>query len=325
MLRKLFESLGNFLSSVFGGGKKTASKTSKPPVPKPPINKPDVDLEDPIQDAQEVPVDTVVVTKVEDVEIIEPIEEVEDFEEDPFEEDTPPIDETPTEESTTELPPLSEDPTNTNPPPPPPPPKHKQRYLWCLDNGHGKKQAGKRSKVFDDGVTQFIEYEFNRDVVERIIKQLEGKGVAFFDIVPDVDEVGSFLKGRVDRANKKRSELKKIYVSVHSNAGGVGPDGWGTAHGLETWHHHNSRKGKKIAAIFQQKLVDKLGWRNRHLKSTAIKGLYVLKETDMPAVLTENGFFTHKTQAAELMKDSVRQKIADAHVAAIMEIEENGL
>ena len=37
------------------------------------------------------------------------------------------------------------------------------------------------------------------------------------------------------------------------------------------------------------------------------------------------GFFTNKTQALELMKDSIRQKIADAHVAAIMEIEENGL
>ncbi|MFT5911013.1 MAG: N-acetylmuramoyl-L-alanine amidase, partial [Paraglaciecola sp.] len=57
----------------------------------------------------------------------------------------------------------------------------------------------------------------------------------------------------------------------------------------------------------------------------AITDLYVLRETWMPAILTENGFFTNKTQAKDLMKDSVRQKIADAHVAAIMEIERKGI
>lgn len=322
MLGKLFKSLGNFLSSIFGGSKKTTPKTTTPPIPKPPVDEKDQNLEEPVQDAQEVPEETVIVTNVEDVEIIEPIEEVEDFEEDPFEEETPP------DIPATELPPVLEEPTTpptTTNPPPPPPPKHRQRYLWCLDNGHGKLQAGKRSKVFDDGVTQFLEYEFNRDVVKKIIKILDKKGVAYYDIVPDVNVQGSFLKGRVNRANNKKSELKKIFVSVHSNAGGVSPDGWGAAHGIETWHHANSRKGKKIAAIFQQKLIDELGWRNRQLKSTAIKSLYVLKETHMPAILTENGFFTNKTQAAELMRNSVRQKIADAHVAAIMEIEENGL
>ena len=45
----------------------------------------------------------------------------------------------------------------------------------------------------------------------------------------------------------------------------------------------------------------------------------------MPAILTENGFFNNETQVYELMKPAIRQKIADAHVAAILEIEEHGL
>ena len=180
--------------------------------------------------------------------------------------------------------------------------------MWCLDNGHGKLQEGKRSVIFDDGVTQFLEYKFNRDVVERIIKALKKKGVETFDVVPDVEQVGRFLKGRVDRANKKVTDLPKIFVSVHANAGPTNNDGWGTATGIETWHHKNSRKGKKIAAIFQKHLVDEMGWRNRHLKNTSEKGLAVLQNTTMPAILTENGFFTNKQQAADLMKDNVRQK-----------------
>lgn len=45
----------------------------------------------------------------------------------------------------------------------------------------------------------------------------------------------------------------------------------------------------------------------------------------MVSVLTENGFYNNKKEAAKLITDEVRQKIADAHVAAILEIEENGI
>ncbi len=45
----------------------------------------------------------------------------------------------------------------------------------------------------------------------------------------------------------------------------------------------------------------------------------------MPAILTENGFYNNKEEVADLMKDSFRQKIADAHIDAILEIEKNGI
>lgn len=189
-------------------------------------------------------------------------------------------------------------------------------------------QPGKRSPIFDDGKTQFFEYEFNRDVVEKIIKELKKNGVKYFDVVPDFNDVGSFLEERVDRANKFKTDLPKIYVSVHSNAGpAASASDWiaDSINGIETWYASNSTRGKKLAAVFQKHLILKTGFKNRNLKSTAEKPLYVLEKTTMPAILTENGFYNHKTQVKELMKDSVRQKIADAHVAAIMEIEEKGI
>ncbi|NJL77353.1 MAG: N-acetylmuramoyl-L-alanine amidase [Saprospiraceae bacterium] len=64
---------------------------------------------------------------------------------------------------------------------------------------------------------------------------------------------------------------------------------------------------------------------NRGLKSTELRQLYVLKYTNMPSVLTENGFFNNEQEVKKLMRDEIRQAIADAHVAAIMEIEKNGL
>ncbi len=211
----------------------------------------------------------------------------------------------------------------------PEPPAHTPRFLWCLDNGHGKLQAGKRSPKFElDGEeVQFFEYEFNRDIVKRIMKALDEKGVKYFDVVPDVDEVGSFLKERVERVNNKESDLPKLFVSVHSNAGPAAAGEWvsDSIKGAETWFANGSKKGKKMAEIFQKHIVANTGFVNRGLKSTKQKQLYVLVKTTPPAILTENGFYNNEKEVLELMKDEFRQKIADAHVAAIMEIEENGL
>ena len=204
-------------------------------------------------------------------------------------------------------------------------PKHKPRFLWCIDNGHGKKTAGKRSPKFEDG-SRFFEYEFNRDVVNRIIKALDAKGVKTYNVVPEVD-VDNFLEERVARANTKASKITKLFVSVHSNAAPAPVGKWADPkiNGIETWYYHGNSRGRKIAAIFQKHLIKQTGWNNRQLKSRPTRQFYVLRNTSMTAILTENGFYNNKAQCIELMKDEVRQKIADAHVDAIMEIELKGI
>ena len=205
-------------------------------------------------------------------------------------------------------------------------PQPNGRYAWCLDNGHGKLTAGKRSPLFEDGVTRFFEYEFNRDIVHRIAKKLETHGIEHYIVVPEV-EIGDFLEGRVTRANAWASRLPKCFVSVHANAGPVQNNDrdWSTAAGAETWYYHNSIQGKKMAAVFQHHICEKTGFRNRGIKSQATQQFYVLQKTQMPAILTENGFYNNKTEVLFLMSEEGRQKIADAHVAAILEIEQNGL
>lgn len=207
--------------------------------------------------------------------------------------------------------------------------KHLPKYCWCLDNGHGKLTRGKRSPIFDDGVTQFLEYEFNRDVVLRMATLLQEAGVEYFEVVPNVDEVANFVRGRVDIANQKVTALPKLYVSVHSNAASVPNEetDWAdpSINGIETWHYHTSAKGKKMAGIFQQQLIQATGWKNRKLKSRRNDQFWVLQGTHMPAILTENGFYNNKAQALELMQPEIRQKIAQAHVDAILKIEKEGL
>ena len=204
----------------------------------------------------------------------------------------------------------------------PPPPPIKQKYCWCLDNGHGSLQPGKRSPVLLDG-RQLLEWGFNRDVVHRIIKQLDSLGIAYYNVVPE-DHVGSFLKERVIRANEYRTPLKKIFVSIHANAGPTGHGNWTQAHGIETWYKQGDHQSEKIASIFQTELIKNTGLRDRNIKSHEERQFYVLTETVMPAILTENGFYNNRDEIELLFTPEFRQKIADAHVQAILKIERSG-
>jgi N-acetylmuramoyl-L-alanine amidase len=198
------------------------------------------------------------------------------------------------------------------------------RYLWCLDNGHGKLQPGKRSPHFEDG-TQFEEWEFNRVIVRGIIEKLAPSGIQFYNVVPE-DEIGQFLAGRVNRANNKVSDLglPKIFVSVHANAAPLlEPDTFrNDVEGIETFHYPGSNSGNKLATVFHKHIIQALGWRDRGVKTAKF---YVLANTSMPAVLTENGFYTSEPQARDLLDPAIRQKIIDAHCDAIIEIEQNGI
>ncbi|RMG31732.1 MAG: N-acetylmuramoyl-L-alanine amidase [Bacteroidetes bacterium] len=199
------------------------------------------------------------------------------------------------------------------------------KFLWCLDNGHGRLQAGKRSPVWADG-TQLEEWKFNREIVQRIIKRLDKLGIQYFNVVPE-DDVDSFLAERVARANGKDSPLglPKLYLSIHANASV--PE----AKGVETWYYASSDTSKRLASAFQRHLMQALGqetyhWKDRGIRTfvPAEKNFYVLRKTSMPAVLTENGFYTNEEECRQLLDPRVQDLIADAHVAAMVEIEMHG-
>lgn len=297
MLEKLTNFIRSFFELIFGNLRDLFSPKEKEVV----LIEPDPEELVP-QDGADIPQDTVVTvnTNLEEVVVIEEGEAT-----------TPPP----------EIPPIST-PTPPVPDPIPEPEKPtapKQRYLWCLDNGHGKLTAGKRSPKLKDG-ERFFEYEFNRIIVKGIIKALKKHGVRYYNVVPEIN-VDNFLKGRVLRANNVPSDIPKIFLSVHANAG---PGTWTSAKGLETWYFHGSRTGKKLAAVFQQQLVNQLGWTNRGIKSQRTKQFYVLRRTNMPAVLTENGFYNNRQEVYELLKEDVQEKIITAHVDAILYFEKHG-
>jgi|TARA_E500000331_G_scaffold318646_1_gene330820 N-acetylmuramoyl-L-alanine amidase len=203
------------------------------------------------------------------------------------------------------------------------------QYTWLLDPGHGGiidgkyQTAGKRSPLFPDGSVLY-EGVFNRDVVGRIIKLCQDNNIDCINLVDTEEDVS--LRHRVTKANLFHKENRNsIYVSVHANAFGKGRE-FNRAKGVNTFHHFRSSKGKRLAEVLQRWLADLTPLRDRGVRSNDTwANFYVLRKTNMPAVLSENGFMTNFDDATALMDPDVRQAVANAHFAMIQEIEENGL
>jgi len=318
MFKSILEVIKQLFSVIF------PPTVAPPKQPEPPKN----DGEDTWYDAADLPQDTVVVTEEINFEVQPGIVITDPEKDKPAPTTTTTTTTNPTTSPTTTTTTTTTT-TSTTTTPTKPSVVTGSRYLWCLDNGHAKETPGKRSVPFLlDGVTvQFFEYEFNRDIVKRMLAALKEKGIKTYNVVPEeVQDIT--LQERVRRANTVSSGIPKLFISIHSNAATPAPGSdWvaPTISGMETWYYQDSSKGKNMANIFQRELVEATDWKNRGLKSTELRQLYVLKYTNMPSILTENGFFNNEAEVKKLMRNEIRQAIADAHVAAILEIEKNGL
>ena len=194
--------------------------------------------------------------------------------------------------------------------------KAKKDIMVILDNGHGFNCAGKRSPKWEDG-TQLFEYEFNRDIVNRIAEKLQKLNISHFILVPEEKDIS--LTERVNRANKinKQYRNKCFLISIHANAGG------GT--GWEVWTSIGQTKSDDIATIMWQEMKTEFPSEKMRVDMAdgdvdKEKNFTILYETKCPAILTENFFMDTEKDCKLIMSNTGRQKIANAHVRAIQKV-----
>ena len=90
------------------------------------------------------------------------------------------------------------------------------------------------------------------------------------------------------RANSLEADL---FISIHCNSV-ESP----YAEGIETWYCNGSSAGRMLAECIQDQIVDSLNTVDRGIKVAVPgkNGLYVLTNTDMPAVLVELAFISNE-------------------------------
>ena len=204
-------------------------------------------------------------------------------------------------------------------------------FTVLLDNGHAKSTPGKRSPILDNG-ERFYEWEFNRDVVDRIAKGLDKLGIKYHILVPETDKDVA-LSERAKRANNycsKYGTKNCLFISVHSNAYGKG-DKWETPGRWSVWTTVGVTKSDEYAKVMYGVAEEMLkpygfGCRDGKVQGNGNAGpdyeenFTVLYKTWCPAILTENLFYTNKKECEWLMTETGRQVIADIHIEGIRRI-----
>jgi N-acetylmuramoyl-L-alanine amidase len=167
-----------------------------------------------------------------------------------------------------------------------------------IDAGHGGK---------DPGTIWYhrVEKHLALDVAKRVETGLRAKGIK--TVMIRRSDTFVELDQRARLANKVPNS---IFVSVHFNADGkdFGKNG-------AEMHYYGSRGlylSQRLNTAFDKYV--KLGC----TKLVQRKRLVVLRETDMPAVLVECGYLTHRTNSWLCSLTSHRQAVANAIVAGIL-------
>lgn len=118
------------------------------------------------------------------------------------------------------------------------------------------------------------------------------------------------LEKRAQIANNNNASL---FVSIHANSFDS------TSKGTETFYHTREVAGSnacKLATAIQNKLIGALGLTNRGVKQ---EDFSVLRNTTMPAALTELAFISNPSEEALLITDQFQTKAARAIVDGILE------
>jgi len=200
------------------------------------------------------------------------------------------------------------------------------KNLYIFDNGHGGiidgvyQTPGKRSPIWPDG-TQLFEGEFNRSIVDRLMKLCEDAKIDCINLVDTNIDVP--LSTRTSQANEiyRNTDKPCIYISIHAN--GFSDE---AAHGWEVYTSVGETKSDEIAEVLFNKAQAEFPTHTmrkdtRDGDADKEANFYVLKNTAMPAILSENFFMTNEAECRLLMSEEGRDRIAKIHFEMIKELE----
>ncbi len=176
-----------------------------------------------------------------------------------------------------------------------------------LDPGHGGTDPGATYPVGVKNPT-VKEKDITLDVALRVKGQLEAAGIRV--IMTRKDDVYPTLKERVEMANNSSADL---YVSIHVNA----MDNKDEIDGAQVYYHKDSEFGKKLAKYVYESIIEHTNLTRRGIQDGS--SLYVLKNTKMPAILTEGGFITNENDRDYINSEKGRKEMADAISEGILE------
>ncbi|WP_127539402.1 N-acetylmuramoyl-L-alanine amidase [Paenibacillus illinoisensis] len=170
--------------------------------------------------------------------------------------------------------------------------------VW-IDAGHGGKDPGAVAYGLQE---KDVALKVSLGIKERMEAAYENVQV----LLSRSTDVFLELRERTSKANAAGADL---LVSIHCNAGG----GKG---GFESFRYTSaSQNSIKLQDVLHKAVMAKLGGTDRGQKA---QNLHMVRESKMPAVLTENLFVDVAADADRLKQASVIDAIIEGHVQGIV-------
>jgi N-acetylmuramoyl-L-alanine amidase len=169
-----------------------------------------------------------------------------------------------------------------------------------IDPGHGGNDPGATANGL-----------FEKDLTLSIALKLKAELLKYENVQVKLSRENDTYLTLSERAKMANDWGADIFISIHINAGG--------GVGFESYIYNGSVSTSTIAYqnIIHEEIVKVTGWNDRGKKR---ENYAVLRETKMPAILTENGFIDNTTDANKLKNDSFLDNISQGHVNGIVKV-----
>lgn len=184
-----------------------------------------------------------------------------------------------------------------------------------IDNGHGENTSGKCSPD-----KRLMEWAYTREIADMVVTGLLKREIDAERIVRENMDVS--LSERCRRANDLYRDTGKqaILVSIHCNAAGNGSD-WMGARGWSVFVSPNASYNSKRLANYLAKAAGEKGVSVRKPAPGQLyweQSLAMCRDTNCPAVLTENFFQDNKEDVEFLLSSAGKQTVARIHIDGII-------
>lgn len=169
-----------------------------------------------------------------------------------------------------------------------------------IDAGHGGSDPGAIYPAGSSNPT-IREKDVTLAIALKVRDNLKAQGINVI-MTRDSDTYPT-LQERVEIANSSGAD---IFVSIHCNS----MANQDSIDGAQVYYYGSSTFGKKFATIVYNNIVKYTGMTERGIQDGST--LYVIKNTTMPAILTEGGFVSNAKDRAYLLSDAGQTAIAKA-------------
>lgn len=174
-------------------------------------------------------------------------------------------------------------------------------YKVVIDPGHGGTDPGA------DGASGRVEKDFNLQLSLKVKELLEKESKIQVNLTRIDDTfISSIDRERVEFANELEADL---FISIHGNTY-TDP----SVSGTETYYYDEA--SLSFAEVIHHHVVKATGFRDRGVKQ---EDYFVVKETNMPAVLIEVGYLTHPKEEQKMWEDEFQKQVAVSIVEGIKE------